>query len=152
LVNSPHAELAVRAWRQADKPVELGWHPCLTLDQPVLPPQRVPSLVDVTGRFWSLGHFAARLRLGLIRAAEIEAELRAQYGRFHDLVGHPPTVVNSHHHVQVFSPVGAILTRLLERRRRLPYVRRVREPWGMIRRIPGARIKRAFLTVLGQRD
>src|SRR5262249_60479832 len=44
LVNSPYAEPAVRAWRQAGQPVELGWHPCLTLDRPVLPPEIVPSL------------------------------------------------------------------------------------------------------------
>src|SRR5437879_4950211 len=31
LVNSPYAEQAVRAWNQAGRPVELGWHPALTL-------------------------------------------------------------------------------------------------------------------------
>ncbi len=30
LVNSPHAEEAVRRWRQMGRIVELGWHPCLT--------------------------------------------------------------------------------------------------------------------------
>ena len=39
LVNSPHAEAAVRAWRQAGCVPELGWHPCLTLDRPVRPPE-----------------------------------------------------------------------------------------------------------------
>lgn len=152
LVNSPHAEEAMRAWRQSGSPAELGWHPCLTLDRPVLPAERVPSLVDETGRFRTLGGFVKQLYLGLVRAAEIEAELRAQYGRYHDLVGQAPTVVNSHHHVQIFPPVGAILARILGRKRRLPYVRRIQEPWGMLGRIPGARGKRAFLSLLGRRD
>jgi predicted glycoside hydrolase/deacetylase ChbG (UPF0249 family) len=150
LVNSPYAPLAVRAWRQAGKPVELGWHPCLTLDAPVLPAERVPSLVDRQGRFWRLGPFMRRLFLGRIRSDEIEAELRAQYGRFCDLVDRRPTVVNSHHHVQVFPHVGSCLRRLLERQ--LPYVRRIREPWSMIARVRGARAKRTFLSALGRRD
>src|SRR6185369_13232462 len=33
IVNTDYAELAVRAWRQAGRPLELGWHPCLTLDR-----------------------------------------------------------------------------------------------------------------------
>jgi chitin disaccharide deacetylase len=150
LVNSPYAEPAVRAWRQAGRPLELGWHPCLTLDRPLLPAEQVPSLVGPDGRFHPLGRFLRRLLLGRIDSAEAEAELRAQLTRFAELVGHPPTVVNSHHHVQVFSPVGDILTELLARRPPLPYVRRVREPWPVLLRIPGARLKRLVLSVLGR--
>jgi predicted glycoside hydrolase/deacetylase ChbG (UPF0249 family) len=152
LVNSPYARTAVEAWREAGRPVELGWHPCLTLDQPVLPARRVPSLVNQDGRFWPLGSFMGRLFCGRIRGAEIDAELRAQYERFHDLVGCRPTIINSHHHVQVLPVVGAILCGLLPRRQPLPYVRRVREPWGLLSRIPGARVKRSFLTLLGRRN
>jgi predicted glycoside hydrolase/deacetylase ChbG (UPF0249 family) len=152
LVNAPHAGDAVRAWRQSGVPLELGWHPCLTLDRPVLPAGRVPSLVAADGRFWPLGGLVRRLCRGQVRPAEIETELRAQYWRFIDLAGHPPAVVNSHHHVQVFPPVGAILRRLLAEQRPLPYLRRVQEPWGMLARVPGARLKRAFLTLLGRRD
>src|SRR2546430_12322741 len=61
LVNSPHAEAAVRAWRQAGCVPELGWHPCLTLDRPVLSPAIVSSLLDSECRFWSLGTFVQRL-------------------------------------------------------------------------------------------
>jgi hypothetical protein len=152
LVNSPYADSAVRAWRQARLPLELGWHPCLTLDRPVLPPAKVPTLVGADGRFHSLGRFLRRLARWKIQPAEIDAELRAQYGRFHDLVGHPPTLVNSHHHVQVFRPVGSLLLGVLGRQRLLPYVRRVREPWRTLAQVPGARRKRLLLTVLGRRD
>jgi predicted glycoside hydrolase/deacetylase ChbG (UPF0249 family) len=152
LVNAPQAEEAVRIWKQAGRPVQLGWHPCLTLDRPCAPPDRVPSLIQPDGTFWPLGPFMKRLTLGQIPPAEIECELRTQYNRFVELVGQPPSVVNSHHHVQVFPPVGAILLDILGGRRRPAYLRRVREPMSMLLQIPGARLKRAFLTFLGRRD
>jgi len=152
LVNSPYAEDAVRAWRQARLPLELGWHPCLTLDRPVLPAAQVPSLVGVDGCFHPLGRFLRRLAACAIRVADVRAELRAQYGRFHDLVGYPPTVVNSHHHVQVFHPIGMLLLRVLQWQRPLPYVRRVREPWRTLVGVPGARRKRLLLALLGGLD
>lgn len=152
LVNSPHAADAVRAWRQAGRCPELGWHPCLTLDGPVAPPERVPTLLGADGRFRPLGAFSRALARGQIRPEDIATELQAQYERYHDLVGAPPTVVNSHHHVQVFSPVGAILRRVLAGQRPAPYVRRVGEPMRSLVRVRGARIKRAFLSVLGRRD
>src|SRR5436190_18330434 len=101
LVNSPYAEDAVRAWRQSANPVELGWHPCLTLDHPISPPRDVPSLVGPESRFRALGGFLRAWLLGRIRPEEVDRELRAQCGRFRDLVGQPPSLVNSHHHVQV---------------------------------------------------
>jgi predicted glycoside hydrolase/deacetylase ChbG (UPF0249 family) len=152
LVNSPHAEKAVRLWRQASCPFELGWHPCLTLDCPVLPPAQVPSLVGPDGRFLKLSGFVQRLLVSRVRAAELRAELQAQHDRFKQLVGHAPTLVNSHHHVQVFSLVGKTLLHVLNQHWPIPYVRRIREPGAMLARVPGARVKRSFLTLLGRAD
>jgi len=152
LVNSPYAEEAVRAWRQAGANLELGWHPCLTMDPPILPAKEVPSLVGPDGCFWPLAAFMRRAFWGRIRASEVEAELTAQLHRFWNLTGQPPSVVNSHQHVQLFNPVGISLQKILANHRPLPYFRRICEPWHMIRRIPGARIKRAFLSSLGRRD
>ncbi len=152
LVNSPYAEQAVLAWRRAGQPVELGWHPCLTLDRPVLPPDRVPSLVQPDGCFWPLGSFVQRLYRGRIQAAEIEAELAAQCARFRSLVGRPPTVVNTHHHVQIFPPISALLRRLLAGQQPLPYLRRVREPVATLAGVSGGRCKRLLLSVLGRRE
>jgi len=151
LVNSPFAEAAVRAWRQAGQPLELGWHPCLTLDRPVMASHRVRSLIGNDGRFRPLGLFLRRLLLGLLRPAEVALELHAQYRRFIDLVGHPPAFVNSHHHVQVFPPIGSILLEILAQGRARPYLRRVQEPWHMLRLVPGARNKRLMLSFLGRR-
>src|SRR5579864_4465488 len=150
LANSPYAEQAVKIWRQAGEPMEIGWHPCLTLDGPILPASKVPSLVNPQGTFWPLDRFLKRLFLGRVQPAEMEAELLAQYYRFCELVGHPPTMVNVHQHVNVFHPVGAILLEILRKCRPLPYLRRVQEPWRTLLGIPGARKKRMFLTMLGK--
>ncbi len=150
LVNAPDAEESVRAWQKAQPPADLGWHPCLTLDAPVAPAGRVRSLVGPDGNLWPLGKFLTRLALGLIRRTEIERELRAQYGRFLEMVGHPPAVVNSHQHTSLFPPVGACLRRILAEGPVVPYLRRVREPWSLLATVPGARIKRFGLTLLGR--
>jgi predicted glycoside hydrolase/deacetylase ChbG (UPF0249 family) len=149
LVNSPYSSLAVQAWRQAGCPPELGWHPCLTLDRPLLPARQVPSLVAADGRFHTLGALACRLVLRRIRFAELVAELTAQYRRFIELVGHAPAVLNTHHHVQVFPLIGAALRHVLSEAGGEPYVRRIQESWRTLARVPGARAKRTFLTALG---
>jgi predicted glycoside hydrolase/deacetylase ChbG (UPF0249 family) len=150
LVNSPHADDAVRAWRKAVVKPELGWHPCLTLDRPILPPERVPGLVDAGGNFHPLGRLMRRLLLGRVRRQEVEDELRAQYTRYRELTGAPPALVNVHHHLQVFALVGGALRAVLDCQSPRPYVRRVREPWRTLVRIPGARTKRLFLNQLGR--
>ncbi|MCI0380559.1 MAG: ChbG/HpnK family deacetylase [Gemmataceae bacterium] len=151
IANSLYARDAAAAWRRAGKPIGLGWHPNLTLDAPVLPAERVPSLVRGDGRFWHIGSFLRRLFLGRIRKDEVAAELTAQLDRFFDLAGSPPTHVNAHQHVGLFGAVRDALLDLLARLRPLPYVRRVREPWSLLWRIPGARRKRAFLNHFGRR-
>lgn len=152
MVNSPHAAGAVADWAKAGRPLALGWHPVLTCDAPLLPPERVPSLVDAAGRFWELNAFLKRVLLGRLRFAEIVAELEAQYQLFLDLAGAPPAVVNAHQHVALFPPAGAALLEVLLRRKERPFVRRIREPWQTLRRIPGARLKRTVLSVLGRRQ
>lgn len=152
LINSPYAAEAIAAWNRAGRPVELGWHPALTLDRPILPPHRVPSLVDEEGLFHPLGRFLRRMLLGRIRAEEVAAELAAQYSRFVELVGEPPDLVNAHQHLSIFPPVAEALRSILLRRRNRPFVRRVREPWSTMLGIPGARAKRLFLNHWGLRQ
>ena len=66
LVNSPFAAECVAAWRAAGCPLELGWHPCLTIDAPVLPPEQVPTLVNADGRFPRLGQLLKRVVRGRV--------------------------------------------------------------------------------------
>jgi predicted glycoside hydrolase/deacetylase ChbG (UPF0249 family) len=151
LVNSPYAVDAVRQWRQAGATLEIGWHPNLTLDAPLSPPAQVPSLVQPDGTFWPLGSFLKRWCFGLLDPAQIERELRHQLDRFVALVGRAPTVVNCHQHVGLFAPVGEILMCILAELPVKPYVRRIQEPWWMLGKLPGARLKRAFLGWMGRR-
>jgi predicted glycoside hydrolase/deacetylase ChbG (UPF0249 family) len=150
LVNSPHAESSVAAWTAAARPVEMGWHPCLTMDAPVSSPAAVPSLVDAAGRFLSLGGLLKRLMLGRVMTDEVEAEFRAQYRRFVELVGAPPTNVNGHHHVHIFRTVGDALLKVLADQRPRPFVRRVVEPWATLRAVRGVRVKRWALSRFGR--
>ncbi|OWK43699.1 carbohydrate deacetylase [Fimbriiglobus ruber] len=150
LVNSPHAAECVSLWRRAGEQLELGWHPCLTLDRPILPATRVPSLVDESGRFLPLGGFLKQYLRGRIVRAEVEAELRAQFDRFIDLVGYPPANVNAHHHVHIFGLVGDALRAVLDDVTPRPFVRRVTEPVRTLFGVRGARVKRVVLSRVGK--
>lgn len=150
LTTSPYAEESVERWRRAGRPMELGWHPCLTLDRPVSEPALVRSLIKEDGRFHGLKDFTARLISGKIRRDDVVRELEAQYERFILWTGRPPDIVNGHHHIHTFPIIGQVLADLLSRFRSRPFVRRVREPLGSLTRLPGARIKRAVLSILGE--
>ena len=151
LVSSPYAAEGVAEWRTQGRPLELGWHPCLTLDAPILDAIAVPSLVGADGKFLPLGGFLKRLIRGRISSTEIEAEFRAQLDVYIDLVGEPPANVNAHHHVHIFGPVGRALRKVLGELERKPYLRRVVEPLRTLTRIRGARIKRMMLTRFGRK-
>ena len=151
LANSPFAADGVDEWRKQGCPVELGWHPCLTLDAPILDAKAIPSLVGTDGRFLKLGQFLKRMIRGRIRQSEIEAEFRAQLHRYLDLVGEPPANVNAHHHVHIFGPVGRALRSVLSEVEPKPFLRRVVEPLRTLTGIRGARVKRFALTRFGRR-
>ncbi|MCZ2343945.1 MAG: ChbG/HpnK family deacetylase [Bacteroidales bacterium] len=151
LVNSPHATEAVRLWRKLGARLELGWHPCLTLDRPILPPAAVPSLIGSDGQFHPLPRFLKRLIRQQLAPTEIHAELSAQLERFQQLVQSPPAVVNGHHHLHVFPIIGPILRALLANLTPRPYLRRVVESSKTELLIPGARIKRFVMSSLGRR-
>ena|GEM_PF-240679 len=151
LANSPYAAEGVAEWRSQGRPLELGWHPCLTLDAPILAPAAVPALVGTDGKFLPLGGFLKRMIRGRISSAEIEAEFRAQLEVYLDLVGEPPANVNAHHHVHIFGPVGRALRKVLGELEPKPYLRRVVEPLRTLARIRGARVKRMALTRFGRK-
>ncbi len=150
LVNSPFAESSIREWDVAGRPVELGWHPCLTLDAPILPPSQVPSLVGTDGRFHNLGQLMKRIALGRINSTEVRAEFRAQLERFIELVGSSPVNVNAHHHIHVFRVVVESIMGVVEDLNPKPFIRRVVESKSTLWHVSGARLKRAFLAVRGR--
>jgi predicted glycoside hydrolase/deacetylase ChbG (UPF0249 family) len=153
IVNSIHAEEAVRQWRRAGGTglVELGWHACLTLDRPLLRPRTVSSLVSSTGEFLAPGQLLRRVLAGRVVMTQVQVELQAQYERFQQLTGQFPRVVNGHHHIQVFPGISQALLRVLDRQQPRPYVRRVRETLAMLSAEKRGRGKRLLLSTLGRR-
>jgi predicted glycoside hydrolase/deacetylase ChbG (UPF0249 family) len=150
LVNSPFAEDGVRQWNDAGSPGEMGWHPNLTMDGPIASPDAVRSLLNRDGQLVPLGTLLFRLATGRLHYAHVVNELEAQYRRCRDLLGQPPALVNGHKHIHVFPMVSRALIEVLQRSRVRPYIRRVVEPLSSWLRVPGARIKRAFLATLGR--
>ncbi len=104
----------------------VGCHVLLVDGQPVLPPEKVPSLVDArTGYFPnSLTTFLLRLFTGRIRTSEIEAEAAAQISLLQQR-GVRLTHIDTHKHAHIFS---AVLRPLL-RAARAAGIRAVRHPF-----------------------
>ena len=104
----------------------VGCHVVLIDGEPVLPPDKIPSLVDRrTGQFpRSLTTFLLRLFTGRIRAEEIEAEAAAQIALLQGR-GVRLTHIDTHKHVHVFS---AVLQPVL-RAARAAGIRAVRHPF-----------------------
>lgn len=104
----------------------VGCHLLLIDGEPVLPPQRIPTLIDQrTGRFrQSLAAFLPRLFTGRIRAAEVEAEASAQIAAL-QRQGVRLTHIDTHKHTHMFS---AILRPVL-RAARGAGIRAIRHPF-----------------------
>jgi len=106
----------------------VGVHLALVDGTPILPPHRVPSLVEDDGRFrTSWKPFIVACLRGRVALEEVELELTAQVERLRG-EGLPLTHLDAHKHVHAFPPIFAIVARLAERFRipvvRVPYERR----------------------------
>jgi len=130
----------------------VGVHLTLTALKPVLPPERVPSLVDAAGnfrrQFW---------RVLVWNKKEVEAEWRAQIQRLLE-AGLEPTHLDSHHHIHLWPPLLTIACRLA-REFGIPAVRaispasfRLMPVSGMQRRIAARSWRRAEKCPLGKPD
>ncbi|MDR3753036.1 MAG: ChbG/HpnK family deacetylase [Terracidiphilus sp.] len=104
----------------------VGCHVVLVDGEPVLPPEKISSLVDArTGRFLnSLTAFLLRLFTGRIPAEEIEAEAAAQIAYLQQR-GVQLTHIDTHKHAHIFS---AVLRPVL-RAARAAGIRAVRHPF-----------------------
>lgn len=141
MASAPGARQAVaRALREAPE-LGLGLHVNLTHGRPLLPPQRVPSLVGADGRFvhvaWGIAHPERW------RADEVSAEVEAQARRFLEIAGRAPDHVDAHQLVGTVSDPCRRAMVDVARRYGVP-VRRMRtslagpvERWFDDRRSPG---------------
>lgn len=76
LVNFPGAPERIAAAQAANPGMPIGLHLNITDGRPVLPPQRIPTLVRPDGSFYPIGELP--LQLPRIRHEELAAELAAQ--------------------------------------------------------------------------
>jgi hopanoid biosynthesis associated protein HpnK len=135
MVGAPAAADAVRRARELPA-LAVGLHLVLADGWSVLPPSRIPALVDERGRF---GNNMVRdgvrfFALPLVRR-QLEAEIRAQFQAFAD-TGLPLDHVNAHKHFHLHPTLLEMLLRI-GGEFGVPAVRLPREPAWAARRAGG---------------
>jgi hypothetical protein len=96
MMNMPRIEEALRR-AQGCLELGLGVHLVFSAWRPLLPPEQIPSLVDMDGAF--LNQRAIWARPEAIQRDELRAELTAQVERFRALTGRAPDHLDCHHFV-----------------------------------------------------
>ncbi len=86
--------------RLRGKKASIGIHWTLTCGDPVLPPEKIPSLTDRDGRFYPLVEFRRLYNSGKIEDTDIEMELTAQYEKYRGIWGEAD-YWNTHEHVHL---------------------------------------------------
>lgn len=101
MANAPDSEGAARAAR-AQPSLDVGVHLVVTYGEPLVPADRVPSLVGPDDRFPRVSDL---LRAGRPRAEEALVEYRAQFARATELLGRAPSHIDTHHWVHDLPPL-----------------------------------------------
>jgi glycosyltransferase involved in cell wall biosynthesis/predicted glycoside hydrolase/deacetylase ChbG (UPF0249 family) len=114
IVNMWALDSGVRTARRLGIPV--GVHLNLTDGAPVLSVDRVSSLVDEAGRFFSRRALLWRASRGLVNRHDVEAELAAQIARARD-AGLEPTHLDSHQHVYIHPLIFEVVIELARQHR-----------------------------------
>lgn len=86
----------------------VGVHLNITYGGPILPPERVPSLVNKHGQFYRRAPFLRRLLLGKINLTEVAAEFRAQVDKV-VRAGIEPSHLDSHESIYMHPAIFRIL-------------------------------------------
>ena len=119
----------------------VGLHVVLVEGRPVLPPERLPALVDSEGLFRAdMGRVGFEIFASPAARRQLVAEIEAQFAAF-AATGLPLDHVNAHKHFHLHPTVaGAILS--VGRRYRMKAVRAPIEPPRLLRTIDGTRTGR----------
>ena len=93
----------------------VGLHLILVEGRPVLPPDRIPALVDRTGRFRSdMARSALRMFVDPRARAQLAAEVEAQFAAF-AATGLPLDHVNAHKHFHLHPTIASTVLRIGKR-------------------------------------
>ncbi len=109
LVTMPGAEESLALARSVG--LDAGVHLNICAGQPLTPPDRVPTLLDGTGRFPSARAMAWRYLTGRLCLEEVEREWSAQIERVL-AAGIRPSHLDSHCHLHLYPGLFALIQRL----------------------------------------
>lgn len=147
MVAEPAADDAVRRARTLPA-LRVGLHLVVVAGRPLLPPERIPDLVEADGTFSTdLARAGVRFFFKRTVRAQLQAEIRAQFAAF-AATGLQLDHVNAQCHMHLHPTVFGILTKVAREHgsppMRIPY-----EPfapsWRVTRDRRGLRLANAFL-------
>jgi predicted glycoside hydrolase/deacetylase ChbG (UPF0249 family) len=123
MTNKPHWPQAA-AYLRDHPELGAGVHLVLNDGSPVLPPQRVPALLNKEGQFQNDAEILRNVRRGATK--QLRAEFEAQIERFREDVGRTPDHLDNHCSVSYVRPDRFGVTLDLARKYDLP----IRAPFG----------------------
>lgn len=124
MVGGDAMEEAVDMARQ-NPGLPVGLHIAFADTKPVLPPEKVPLLVQSNGYFPPDDRLHQVALMSIKGRRQVRAEIAAQFARFH-ATGLPFDHVNSHRHVHVRHP---FLPRMVFREAARRQIKMIRIPW-----------------------
>ena len=104
MINLPDAAPGLDLLQQHAPDLGTGLHLNLTSGRPVSGPDRVRSLVNDSGAFYTIGEWAAQIET--FDPDHVQREITAQIERFISLTGQPPDHLDAHHHASYLHPAG----------------------------------------------
>jgi predicted glycoside hydrolase/deacetylase ChbG (UPF0249 family) len=110
MMNIPTTAADIAVARKETPKLGMGVHLVLTMGRPILPPEKVPTIVDENGNHHKYNPFIENIPN--LNLDEVKAEWRAQIEAFSKAAGQKPTHLDSHHHSSYFSP--ALFRAMLE--------------------------------------
>jgi hopanoid biosynthesis associated protein HpnK len=145
MVAEPAAADAVARARRLPS-LRVGLHLSLVEGRPMLPPERVPDLVDAGGRFRTdMARAGAAMFFRPAVRRQLAAEIEAQFAAF-AATGLPLDHANAHKHFHLHPTIGALLV-ATGRRHGLKAVRVPLEPLAVLRAVePGAAAPGSWIT------
>lgn len=112
-----------------NKNLGVGIHLTLNGERPVAPIQKIPSIIDNTGKlFEDHGEFCVKILRRKLLLEHVAIECDAQINRFLQ-AGLTPTHVDSHRHLHLFPPIFKILTSILKKYN-IKNIRWMNIPWS----------------------
>ncbi len=126
LVNFPDCEKTFTLLSESN--LDFGWHFNLTEGSPVSPPEKIKSLVQKDGNFYSLAQLIKRSLLKQIRPEDVKRELEAQWKIFENY-RMIPSHVDGHQHIHLLPQITQPFLDFVAQKK-IPFVRLPLESGG----------------------